>query len=79
MMIMSTKEEKKGKMEEQIVKNARIFLSKIMTIEELENITGIKKEKLLKDFKETLPYIDEDLALSVRMMINFTTSKWLYT
>ena len=78
MMIMSTKEEKKGKMEEQIVKNARIFLSKIMTIEELENITGIKKEKLLKDFKETLPYIDEDLALSVRMMINFTTSKWLY-
>lgn len=79
MMIMSTKEEKKGKMEEQIVKNARIFLSKIMTIEELENITGIKKEKLLKDFKETLPDIDEDLALSVRMMINFTTSKWLYT
>lgn len=79
MMIMSTKEEKKEKMEEQIVKNARIFLSKIMTIEELENITGIKKEKLLKDFKETLPYIDEDLALSVRMMINFTTSKWLYT
>lgn len=78
MMIMSTKEEKKEKMEEQIVKNARIFLSKIMTIEELENITGIKKEKLLKDFKETLPYIDEDLALSVRMMINFTTSKWLY-
>lgn len=79
MMIMSTKEEKKEKMEEQIVKNARIFLSKIMTIEELENITGIKKEKLLKDFKETLPDIDEDLALSVRMMINFTTSKWLYT
>ena len=78
MMIMSTKEEKKEKMEEQIVKNARIFLSKIMTIEELENITGIKKEKLLKDFKETLPDIDEDLALSVRMMINFTTSKWLY-
>lgn len=78
MMIMNTKEEKKEKMEEQIVKNARIFLSKIMTIEELENITGIKKEKLLKDFKETLPYIDEDLALSVRMMINFTTSKWLY-
>lgn len=78
MMIMSTKEEKKQKTEEQIVKNARIFLSKIMTIEELENITGIKKEKLLKDFKETLPYIDEDLALSVRMMINFTTSKWLY-
>ena len=78
MMIMSTKEEKKEKMEEQIVKNARIFLSKIMTIEELENITGIKKEKLLEDFKETLPYIDEDLALSVRMMINFTTSKWLY-
>ena len=78
MMIMSTKEEKKERMEEQIVKNARIFLSKIMTIEELENITGIKKEKLLKDFKETLPYIDEDLALSVRMMINFTTSKWLY-
>lgn len=79
MMIMSTKEEKKEKMEEQIVKNARIFLSKIMTIEELENITGIKKEKLLEDFKETLPDIDEDLALSVRMMINFTTSKWLYT
>lgn len=79
MMIMSTKEEKKERMEEQIVKNARIFLSKIMTIEELENITGIKKEKLLKDFKETLPDIDEDLALSVRMMINFTTSKWLYT
>lgn len=78
MMIMSTKEEKKERMEEQIVKNARIFLSKIMTIEELENITGIKKEKLLKDFKETLPDIDEDLALSVRMMINFTTSKWLY-
>lgn len=78
MMIMSTKEEKKQKTEEQIVKNARIFLSKIMTIEELENITGIKKEKLLKDFKETLPDIDEDLALSVRMMINFTTSKWLY-
>lgn len=58
-------------MKKRIIEHASIFMSFPMTLEELAKRTNTTEEILLKEFREELYFIDENMAQNVNKVLNY--------